>query len=67
MLAEAKIPVFIIHGSDDKVVPLAANSAALEKTYESKGVGDLIEVMKVDARGTVSGRGTFVARSWSIS
>ena len=51
VLAEAKIPVFIIHGSDDKVVPLAANSAALEKTYESKGVGDLIEVMKVDGQG----------------
>ena len=51
VLAEAKIPVFIIHGSDDKIVPLAANSAALEKTYESKGVGDLIEVMKVDGQG----------------
>ncbi len=50
-LAEAKIPVLIIHGIDDKVVPLAANSAALEKTYESKGAADLIKVIKVPGQG----------------
>ncbi len=50
-LADAKIPVFIIHGIDDKVVPLAANSAALEKVYEAKGVSELIEVIKVEGQG----------------
>jgi pimeloyl-ACP methyl ester carboxylesterase len=50
-LAEAKIPVFIIHGIDDKVVPLAANSAALEKVYESKGAAELIEVIQVEGQG----------------
>ncbi|HQW29458.1 MAG TPA: prolyl oligopeptidase family serine peptidase, partial [Verrucomicrobiales bacterium] len=50
-LAKAKIPVFIIHGTDDKVVPLASNSAKLEEIYEASGAGDLIEVMKVEGQG----------------
>jgi arylsulfatase A-like enzyme len=50
-LAKAKIPVFIIHGIDDKVVPLAANSAKVEEIYESLGAGDLIEVMKIEGQG----------------
>ena len=50
-LAAAKIPVFIIHGIDDKVVPLAANSAALETIYTENGVADLIKVMKVKGQG----------------
>ena len=51
MLADAKIPVFIIHGTDDKVVPLAANSEALERIYEAKGAAKLIEVIKVEGQG----------------
>ena len=51
MLADAKIPVLIIHGKDDKVVPLEENSAALEDVYKSKDVGRLIEVIKVDGQG----------------
>lgn len=51
VLADARIPVFIIHGREDKVVPLAENSAALESVYKSKDVGNLIEVVKVDGQG----------------
>ncbi len=51
VLADAKIPVLIIHGKDDKVVPLEENSAALEDVYKSKDVGRLIEVIKVDGQG----------------
>jgi dipeptidyl aminopeptidase/acylaminoacyl peptidase len=51
VLADAKIPVFIIHGTDDKVVPLAANSEALERIYEAKGAAKLIEVIKVEGQG----------------
>ncbi|MBP6602378.1 MAG: sulfatase-like hydrolase/transferase [Verrucomicrobiales bacterium] len=50
-LAKAKIPVFIIHGIDDKVVPLASNSAALEQIYQDLGAGDLIEVLKIEGQG----------------
>ncbi|MDA7921935.1 sulfatase-like hydrolase/transferase [Verrucomicrobiales bacterium] len=51
ILADAKIPVFIIHGTDDKVVPLPQNSAALESVYEKAGVGDLITVLKMEGQG----------------
>jgi arylsulfatase A-like enzyme len=50
-LAKAKIPVFIIHGTDDKVVPLAENSAKLKQIYDTAGAGDLIEVMKAEGQG----------------
>jgi pimeloyl-ACP methyl ester carboxylesterase len=50
-LAKARIPVLIIHGKDDKVVPLAENSAALENIYQANGAGDLIEVIKIDGQG----------------
>ena len=51
ILAEAKIPVFIIHGTDDKVVPLPRNSGALESIYEEAGAGDLITVLKMEGQG----------------
>lgn len=51
VLAKAKIPVFIIHGKDDKVVPIEKNSLALEKIYQKNGVGNLIEVMQIDGQG----------------
>jgi len=50
-LARAKIPVFIIHGTDDTVVPLAENSGTLEQIYKTAGAGDLIEVMKAEGEG----------------
>ncbi|MDE0864874.1 MAG: sulfatase-like hydrolase/transferase [Rubripirellula sp.] len=50
-LAKARIPVLIIHGKDDKVVPLAENSGALENIYQANGAGDLIEVIKIDGQG----------------
>lgn len=50
-LAEAKIPVCIIHGVDDKVVPLAENSAALEQAYQAQGVAELIRLIRVDGQG----------------
>ena len=50
-LAKARVPVLIIHGKDDQVVPLAENSAALEKTYQANGAGELIKVIKIDGQG----------------
>lgn len=50
-LAKAKIPVFIIHGTEDTVVPLAKNSGRLEEIYVASGAGDLITVMKIEGQG----------------
>ncbi|MEZ6131753.1 MAG: prolyl oligopeptidase family serine peptidase [Planctomycetaceae bacterium] len=51
VLAEAKIPVLIIHGKEDTVVPLKENSEAVEKIYADAGVADLIQVIKIDGQG----------------
>lgn len=42
VLAKAKLPVFIIHGDQDKVVPLPQNSAALAKRYQAADAADAI-------------------------
>lgn len=51
VLVEEEVPVFIIHGIDDQVVPLAENSAALENLYEEAGKNDLITVLKIEGQG----------------
>jgi pimeloyl-ACP methyl ester carboxylesterase len=51
VLVDAEIPVFIIHGTDDTVVPLPPNSGALETLYEEAGSGDLITVLKMEGQG----------------
>ena len=48
-LAEAKVPVFHIHGDSDTVVPLAANTALLAERY--RGLGGPVEVEVVVGRG----------------
>lgn len=50
-LAKAKIPVFIIHGTDDKVVPIGPNTEAVEKAYAENGAADLIHVIKPEGQG----------------
>ena len=50
-LAKAGIPVFIIHGTDDKVVPIAANSEALEKVYAENDAAKLIHIIKAEGQG----------------
>lgn len=51
VLAMEKIPVFIIHGTDDKVVPIAQNSNALQKIYDNHNAGDVIEILKAEGQG----------------
>ncbi len=46
LLAEANVPVFHIHGDDDKVVPLEANSEELAKRYQEFGGSVEVEVQK---------------------
>lgn len=51
ILAKAKVPVYIIHGKDDKVVPLEKNSAQLQRRYQKAGAGKLIEVQVIPGQG----------------
>ncbi|MGB7347983.1 MAG: sulfatase-like hydrolase/transferase [Pirellulaceae bacterium] len=50
-LAAARIPVCIIHGTDDKVVPIAANSLALKKAYAAGGAEDLVQLIQAEGQG----------------
>ena len=50
-LAKAKVPVYIIHGKDDKVVPLEKNSAELKRRYQKAGAGKLIEIQIIPGQG----------------
>jgi arylsulfatase A-like enzyme/pimeloyl-ACP methyl ester carboxylesterase len=51
ILAKHRVPVFIIHGDDDKVVPLKENSAELAARYKSAGAGDLVTLNVVKGQG----------------
>jgi hypothetical protein len=45
-LADAGVPIFHIHGDQDKVVPLEANSALVAKRYKQLGGKMALEVVK---------------------
>lgn len=51
LLAKSKIPVFVIHGLDDQVVPIAANVDRLEAMYQESGAGDQITVQRIEGQG----------------
>jgi alpha-beta hydrolase superfamily lysophospholipase len=50
-LAKAKVPVFIIHGDEDKVVPLKENSAELAARYEAAKVKDALTLVVAKGQG----------------
>lgn len=45
------MPVFIIHGDEDKVVPLKENSAALADRYKKSGAADSVELTIAEGQG----------------
>ncbi len=51
VLAKAKIPVHIIHGIDDQVIPIAENSDRLQSIYQKNGAGDLMTLNRIKAQG----------------
>ncbi|PAY15811.1 hypothetical protein CKO51_29945 [Rhodopirellula sp. SM50] len=51
LIAEAGIPVYVIHGTEDRVVPIDRNSAELESAYQSAGNADAITLERVDGQG----------------
>lgn len=51
VLAQRKLPVFIIHGDEDVVVPLKENSATFAETYRKHGAEDSITVVVAKGQG----------------
>ncbi len=50
-LAAAKIPLTIIHGAVDKVVPIEPNSATLEAAYRAAGQQSLVNLIVIPDQG----------------
>lgn len=51
ILAKAKIPVFIIHGDEDKLVPLKENSAEFVARYQKEDAADAITLVIAKEQG----------------
>jgi dipeptidyl aminopeptidase/acylaminoacyl peptidase len=51
MLTNARIPVFIIHGDNDRVVPLEENSARLVEGYQQAGAADAVALVVAKGQG----------------
>jgi pimeloyl-ACP methyl ester carboxylesterase len=51
ILAKAKIPVFIIHGDNDQMVPLKENSAELAARYKASGAESAVELTVAKGQG----------------
>lgn len=58
-LAQARIPIHIIHGTIDKVVPIERNSAQMEQAYEAAGQSALITLQRAPDQGHNFWRGFF--------
>ncbi|MCC9601773.1 sulfatase-like hydrolase/transferase [Stieleria sp. JC731] len=50
-LAKAKIPVFLVHGTQDSVVPIEQNSEALLEAYAKSGNADYITLKRIEGQG----------------
>ena len=50
-LARARVPVALIHGDVDKVVPLKENSAELVRRYQEAGAGSLVKLIVLEGQG----------------
>lgn len=58
-IVRAGVPVCIIHGDDDQVVPLAPNSLRLKQAYEAAGKGNLVRLIVAEGQGHSFWQGFF--------
>lgn len=50
-LIDARVPIYIIHGDVDEVVPLEPNSAAVSAQYKASRAGDSVTLNVVEGQG----------------
>jgi dipeptidyl aminopeptidase/acylaminoacyl peptidase len=50
-LAKARVPVYLIHGDEDKVVPLTENSTQFVARYKAAGAEDLVTLNVAKGQG----------------
>src|SRR5262249_49788871 len=58
-LAQARVPIFLIHGDVDTVVPLKENSQEFARRYELQGAAKLVNLVVAKDQGHNFGRGFF--------
>jgi 6-phosphogluconolactonase len=51
VLAKARVPALLIHGDEDKVVPLRENSAGFAARYKAEGLEDLVKLIVAKGQG----------------
>jgi pimeloyl-ACP methyl ester carboxylesterase len=51
VLARHKVPIFLIHGDADEVVPLKQNSAELVARYKAAGQGNAVTLIVAEGQG----------------
>ena len=51
VLAERRVPTFLIHGDQDTVVPLGANSAEFVARYKAAGAADAVTLIVAKGQG----------------
>ena len=62
VLAEHEIPVCIIHGDNDTVVPLEPNSAELRRRYEAAGKESFVQLIVAKGQGHSFWEGFFTCQ-----
>lgn len=50
-LIDARTPIYIVHGDDDKVVPLDSNSAAVAEKFKAAGADDCVTIKVIKGQG----------------
>jgi len=50
-LAKRRVPAFLIHGADDRVVPIEKNSAEFVARYRAAGAADAVTLVVVPGQG----------------
>ena len=51
VLAKARMPALLIHGDEDRVVPLKENSAEFAARYRTQGADGLVKLIVVKGQG----------------
>src|SRR5262249_32770102 len=62
VLIQRRVPALFIHGDDDKIVPIEANSFEFAARYRNAGAGDLVKVVVAKGQGHNLWEGFFHCR-----
>jgi pimeloyl-ACP methyl ester carboxylesterase len=62
ILAKARVPALLLHGDEDRVVPLKANSAEFAARYRAEGAQGLVKLIVAKGQGHNYWEGFFRCR-----